>query len=153
MGNTNWETPAHFFDRCQEAFGPFFLDAAADRLNTKCADYIDAGSDALSNEWFSSPVWLNPPYVNLIKWVEKAIEESDKGLLVCMLLPNDTDTVWFHLLMERAEIYLTRGRVKFIDPESKGRNSPRQGHIVAVLRPPVEGVIRPAGIVGTIDAN
>jgi phage N-6-adenine-methyltransferase len=154
MGNGNWETPPEFFERCDEAWGPFGLDAAATIGNSKCPYMINEETNALEVEWpiGQGRVWLNPPYINLISWVEKSIEESDRGLLVCMLLPNDTDTRWFQILVDRAEIYTTVGRVKFIDPEGKGRVSPRQGQIVAVIRPPMFGVERPTGIVGRIDA-
>jgi phage N-6-adenine-methyltransferase len=152
MGNPDWETPDEFFNKCSEAFGPFGIDAAASQVTTKCARFFDEKMDALGQDWGNWPVWVNPPFVKLIGWVRKAIEESDKGLTVVMLLPNDTDPVWFHLLLARAEIYITKGRIKFIDPEGGGRSSPRQGHIVAVLRPPVIGLERPTGILGTIDA-
>jgi phage N-6-adenine-methyltransferase len=163
VGNPNWETPPEFFDRCIEAWGPFDLDAAANKSNAKCAEYISARDDALCP--FGWPrakrVWLNPPYKDLIKWVERAIDESDKGdLLVCMLLPNDTDTRWYQLLVKRAEMYTTIGRIKFIDPRfrkaqldaTKKRSPSRQGHIVALIRPPVDGVERPVGVIGRIEA-
>jgi|TARA_Y100000296_G_scaffold68517_1_gene81733 phage N-6-adenine-methyltransferase len=169
MGNPNWATPPEFFERCSRAFGPFDLDAAATADNKKCRMYLGPGSplseDALAGNWPGvGAVWLNPPYVKLrgrpgwqlawrFEWVGVAESESaNMARTVCMLLPNDTDTRWFHFLFEVAEIYVTRGRIKFIDPEGGGRCSPRQGHIVAVLRPPVQGLVRPTGIVGTIDA-
>ena len=152
MGSPNWETPSEFYLKCSKAFGPFDVDLAATEKNAKCMDWITEKKDALSSSWAGlGRAWLNPPYVNLIRWVEKAIEESDNGLLVCMLLPNDTDTKWFHLLLNRAEIYVTKGRIRFVDPEGGGRSSPRQGHIVALLRPPVPGLTRPTGVLGRIE--
>ena len=44
MGNTNWGTPNDFFDRCNEAFGPFGIDLAANEENKKCKDWIGPGS-------------------------------------------------------------------------------------------------------------
>jgi phage N-6-adenine-methyltransferase len=154
MGNLDWETPDEFFNKCSEAFGPFGIDAAASKNNTKCSYYMSEKTNALDASWpiDVGAAWLNPPYKNIMNWVLKAVDESREGLLVCMLLPNDTDTKWFHLLCNFAEIYVTKGRIKFIDPEENGRSSPRQGHIVAVLRPPVEGLIRPTGVIGRIDA-
>lgn len=163
MGNENWETPNYFFERCEAAWGPFGMDAAASDDNSKCDYWITEEENALDLEWekdhpfglsgYHKNVWLNPPYTNLIAWVNKAIEESNKGLRVVMLLPNDTDTRWFHILNKRAEIYLIKGRIKFIDPEGNGRNSPRQGHLIAVLYPPIHGLIRSTGVVGTIRAG
>jgi len=167
MSNTEWETPTDLVQRCAQLCGleVFSLDVAATSNNCKGMTFISAEKDGLNVRWdliYGGPqssgylpmtsVWCNPPYKNIINWVTKAIEES-QNVVVCMLLPNDTDTKWFHLLLNRAEIYVTKGRVKFRDPTGKGRVQPRQGHIVAVLRPPVEGVTRPTGIVGTIDAS
>ena len=163
MGNENWETPDYFFKRCEEAWGPFGLDAAATIENCKDDTYIGPDqegyeTDGLAADWclithHECAVWCNPPYKNLKMWVLKALKEADNGLRVVMLLPNDTDTLWFSLLQEHAEIYLTEGRIKFVDPEGNGRSSPRQGHLVAVLHPPVEGLTRHTGVVGTIKAG
>ena len=35
MGNGSWITPQPFFDRVNAAWGPFGLDAAADKRNAK----------------------------------------------------------------------------------------------------------------------
>ena len=165
MGNPNWETPDYFFKRCEAAWGPFGLDAAADEVNSKCELFMNEGIDALNYSGWEKMlrrqeggcecknIWLNPPFVNLLWWVEKAVREQNKGLRIVILLPNDTDTKWFHYLSQHAEIYLTIGRIKFIDPEGNGRSSPRQGHLVAVLHPPVKGITRPTGVVGTIKAG
>jgi phage N-6-adenine-methyltransferase len=153
MDRGDWQTPPEFYKRCHDAFGPFQFDAAAEFHNSKCDGYIEGNS--FQAAWHKMPgcegVWLNPPYSGLLSWAKKAVEESDQGLTICMLLPNDLDTKWFRLLASRAEIYITRGRIKFIDPDEPLRVSPRQGHIVAVLRPPVKGVTRPVGVVGWID--
>ncbi len=168
--NGDWSTPDYFFKRCDATWGPFGLDAAANIENKKCDTFINERADALKMPWglgviekhdhhlhyvsdYNLNVWLNPPYRCLIQWVEKAIEEQKKGLRIVMLLPNDTDTRWFHMLMKRAEIYVTKGRVQFIDPEGNRRKSPRQGHIIAVLHTPVNGLKRMNGICGTIEAG
>ena len=163
-GNVEWRTPEEIFAICSEAWGPIGLDAAASHDNFMGGQkFITAEEDGLRVDWGDRigglpkvtkwAAWVNPPFRNLIKWVEKSIREADAGLQVIMLLPNDTDTRWFRKLMSRSEMYITRGRIRFLDPEGRGRSHPRQGHIVSVLRPPVTGLIRPTGILGSIRAS
>lgn len=44
--------------------------------------------------------FVNPPYSNPLKWIEKAIEESKKGKTIVMLLRVDTSTKWYARLVE-----------------------------------------------------
>lgn len=58
--------------------------------------------------------YVNPPYSDKTRWIQKAIAEMKKGHLTVMLLPVDTSTSWFHdLVLPNAEIRWIRGRVHF----------------------------------------
>ena len=71
--------------------------------------------DGLKIEW-RNRTYVNPPYSNPLKWVEKTIEESKKGKLIVMLLRVDTSTKWFAKLIEaKAEILWFSKRLKFTD--------------------------------------
>ena len=72
--------------------------------------------DGLSTEWGLCN-FVNPPYnKEVIKWVEKGIEEYKKGKIVVFLLASRTDTIWFHKLLHIAkEIRFIKGRLKFDD--------------------------------------
>jgi site-specific DNA-methyltransferase (adenine-specific) len=63
------------------------------------------------------PVFLNPPYSDISKWVEWAITQhivSRKP--VVLLIPARTDTRYFHeLLEEKPTIEFIKGRLKFGD--------------------------------------
>ena len=68
--------------------------------------------DGLSIDW-RDRTFVNPPYSNPLKWVEKAIKEMNKGNLVVMLLRVDTSTKWFAKLVEaNAKIMFIHGRLK-----------------------------------------
>ncbi len=153
MGRENWETPDYFFRRCSDRWGLFGLDAAASKDNHKCGNFLTEEMDALSCEWVCphGSVWLNPPYRRgeIIRWTEKAISESDGGLRVVMLLLADTSTAWFHLLLNRAEICFTKGRIAFLDENKKSIKGNTHGSIVAVLHPPGNAS---CGVIGTIQA-
>lgn len=69
--------------------------------------------DGLIIEW-QNKTYVNPPYSNPLKWVEKAIEENKKGKMIALLLRVDTSTKWFAKLVEaKANILWFSGRLKF----------------------------------------
>lgn len=71
--------------------------------------------DGLRLDWGASN-FVNPPYSQLRKWIEKSITEHSKGKAVTLLIPARTDTKAFKLLYEYgAEITLITGRLRFND--------------------------------------
>ncbi len=69
--------------------------------------------DGLNTNW-KDFTYVNPPYSNPLKWVEKAIEESNKGKTIVMLLRVDTSTKWFAKLVEaKAHILWFNKRLRF----------------------------------------
>lgn len=75
--------------------------------------------DGLSIEWGLCN-FVNPPYGRKIsKWVDKALEEYQKGKIVVLLIASRTDTKWFHKLLRFAsEIRFIQGRLKFDDQKN-----------------------------------
>lgn len=60
--------------------------------------------------------FVNPPYSQLKKWVEKAIKEYWKFRKVVLLIPARTDTKAFKMLSEcNGSIRFVTGRLKFND--------------------------------------
>ena len=74
-------------------------------------------------------VFLNPPYSQIAKWVEKAYREGTKdNTVVVMLIPSRTDTKYFHnYILHRSEIRFIKGRLHF--NESKN-NAPFPSMVV-----------------------
>ena len=69
--------------------------------------------DGLKIEW-GKRTYCNPPYSNPMPWVEKAIEESQKGKKIVMLLNVDTSTKWYAKLNEaNAHFIWFAERLKF----------------------------------------
>lgn len=78
------------------------------------------GFDGLECSWGGHQVFCNPPYGRGItsKWVDKAIEEGRKTLVV-MLLPARPSTRWWARAVESCqEVRFVRGRIKFQGAES-----------------------------------
>ena len=131
-GKDDWETPEELFHSLDLEFC-FDLDAAADHYNAKCYFYFtENGSymkvedgpyrisrdNGLERDWHPyKTVWVNPPYSEWQKWVKKASEEAQKGVIVVMLLPARTDTKAFHEYIWNkpgVEVRFIKGRVRFV---------------------------------------
>lgn len=112
----NWSTPQDFFDKLNDEFH-FTLDVCADESNHKCEHYYTKEIDGLSRPWIGT-IWCNPPYGRKIgEWVRRAYISSQIGFAtVVMLLPDRTNTRWFHDYIynkPNTEIRFIKGRLKF----------------------------------------
>jgi len=59
-------------------------------------------------------LWLNPPYGrSVVKWMQKAYEESLQGCMVVCLVPSRTDTKWWHEYASNGYRIYIKGRLKF----------------------------------------
>lgn len=141
----DWETPQALFDALDAEFH-FNMDAAADAKNAKCPMFLEKADDALAQDWqeYAPPtigdklrVFLNPPYGRGVgKWIQKAVDEANKGATVVCLIHARTDTAWFQDLVipNASEIRFLRGRVKFGD----GKQSSPFPSCVVVFRSPFD---------------
>ncbi len=115
--SNEWESPKELFNRLNKEFN-FNLDAAATKENCLCLNYFTIGNDALKQDWSQyGNTFCNPPYGRSIgKFVEKAYNESKKGIIVVMLMPSRTDTKFYHnYIMKSKEIRFIKGRCRFIN--------------------------------------
>ena len=144
-----WATPkwlVAWLEKRYTAKGVFDLDAAAEAVNAKAANYYTEQTNGLASPWdaFGEDVFCNPPYDEIMPWVEWAVSECKrvKNLTVCMVLPNDISTAWFrHACINAAEIVnlisdgKKSGRVAFVDPVTgKEGRSNNKGTTVFVFK-------------------
>ena len=117
---TEWGTPRQLYERLNTVF-KFDLDPCTTEdnpLNTPCI--ITKKQDGLKTKWFGN-VFVNPPYNEIEKWLDKAMFELGKPQTfevknIVFLLPARTDTKWFHNYIYTnpfAKIYFLKGRIKF----------------------------------------
>lgn len=144
-GRDDWGTPLPVFQALDSEFC-FELDVCAGEENAKCRRYLSEDEDALSLHWKGYTCFMNPPYSQVGKWVQKAMEEANRGATVVALLPNNTDTRWFSRKAWRSadEIRLVEGRISFVESEAarlareaEGRKEGGNtgGNIIVVWRP------------------
>lgn len=127
---SKWETPwwlVQYLELRQKS--RFDLDAAASDENNKAPAWYTEHNNGLSKDWGEEHrfVFLNPPYDDIIPWVEKAIEQikKHKQITIQMVLPNDNSTFWYRLAAINATEIINlihdgkhSGRVGFIDPDT-----------------------------------
>ena len=114
----------------------FDLDAAAEQVTRQAERYygLDGGEgclgDALaaSAEW-GGEVWCNPPYGRSVgRWVEAAHHWALRGARVHLLVLARVDTAWFQDLVfggqARRRVRFLRGRLAFLDPETRRPGQP-----------------------------
>lgn len=104
-----WSTPLWLYDRFLNLF-LFDLDVAATEDNALCFDYYTRDRDGLREDWTGKVCWMNPPYSQVSKWIEKAAFEA---ACTVALVPSRTDTKWFQNHILGTAHYFVPGRLKF----------------------------------------
>lgn len=123
-------TPADFMESIYEAFGPIDLDPCANLLSPVRAArriLLSEGGDGLRDQWSGKLVFVNPPFSELLQWLRRAHEQWRLGNVetVLCLVPVRTDSAWFHeTLSEDADIYLLKGRVRFLNGKGESQPTP-----------------------------
>ena len=137
----DWQTPQPLFKWLDSIFG-FDLDAAASEENALCSNYIGEEEDALRIPYWGvdRAAFCNPPYGNLLPWVERFSKEScTHRVVIVALLPANTDTRWFARCWETAaEIWFLTPRVSFVSA-GKPVSGNTCGSMVVVWRPEPKG--------------
>jgi phage N-6-adenine-methyltransferase len=145
-GKDEWRTPLTVFQYFNNLYGPFDLDAAADESNHLCLRWFGPGgekenalaanwgpmlqfnpSDESRFEYRPARVWLNPPYSETKKFLEKAVEEllASRAHTIALVAAR-TDTKVFHetIIPHANRIIFLKGRLNFTDPSGiLGKNS------------------------------
>ena len=126
MNRDCYGTPPEVFAYMDAEFG-FVLDAAASRGNSKCAIYFSEDCSALTRDWWpvgenwaGKYAWCNCPYSDIMPWVKKAAEQSQKGIGTVMLVMMDQSVGWYKEAIKTCqEVRLViGGRLSFIDPST-----------------------------------
>ena len=123
-------TPPDFMANIYAAFGAVDLDPCAHLLSPVIAHrriLLSEGGDGLIDDWSGRLVFVNPPFSALLLWLRRAHDQWQAGKVetVVCLVPVRTDSAWFHdTLSIDADIYLLKGRVRFLDPRGGGQQTP-----------------------------
>lgn len=108
--NQSWETPDDLFERINTQFH-FTRDVCASPENAKCEQFWTEEDSCLDKEW-DGVNWMNPPYKDMKKFIQKAYEQRDNAVTVA-LIPARTNTKWWHDWCMKGEVLFICGRPKF----------------------------------------
>lgn len=101
MANDNCPTPPWLLGFFEDYFDP-------------CPLNDNPKTNGLNIDW-EDRTYVNPPYSKPEPWIDKAIDEAQKGKRIVMLLRADTSTKYFSKLHKSgARITFFYGRIKFI---------------------------------------
>lgn len=132
-----WATPKSFYRPLREAVNGFDLDPASGAEDEPIAtEQYTKEDDGLSQKWFGT-VFVNPPFSDKDKWIDKAINEVNKSRAetIVMLLPVDTSTKWFHKISEEATVFcfIGPGRMDFERDRQPGGKDKRPNFAVMTV--------------------
>jgi phage N-6-adenine-methyltransferase len=115
VSRQDWGTPPELFQKLNEEFH-FSIDAAADATNALLPRFFNLANNALDQSWQGERVFLNPPFLYTLRFVEKAVKEAEGDCLVVLILPvRSGNKVWqLHILPRASEIRYLPGRVTFV---------------------------------------
>jgi len=107
----NTKTPTELIDAIEYYFGMRFEnDMAASSDNAQALNYYTEEEDSLSREWPLGWCWLNPPFANLTKWINKCAIESKKCCKIISIWPLSGDLNQM-VTWKQANVYVVHGRV------------------------------------------
>jgi len=132
-----YQTPPLLYRGIDAEFN-FLIDVAAASYNHLAPLYIDESMDALGDAmWPAAPCWCNPPYSNIMPWVEKAAQAAAHGATVAMLVPADMSVKWFKEAWQSAsEMRFISGRISFIDAVTgKPVSGNNKGSVIIIWKP------------------
>lgn len=132
-GNTEWYTPIAYIESARKVLGNIDLDPAsceAANIIVHAKQFYSEDDDGLSKEWYGT-IWLNPPYSQVSKFIEKLLNSNFKQAIV--LVNNATETQWAKALANRASaIVFHTTRLRFVD--NNGINgTPMQGQMLVYI--------------------
>lgn len=127
-GTDEWLTPPWVL----EALGPFDLDPCAPIIRPwpTAAKHYTIEDDGLRQTW-EGRVWMNPPYANAGKWLNRL---ADHGSGVALIFARTETALWFTHVWPRASALLfIQGRLHFhyVNGERARANSGAPSVLVA----------------------
>lgn len=142
------QTPVWFINSLCDLLGIEFFDLDVCALEkTKKASYfyslVERNENSLELDW-DLWNWCNPPFSNILPFLEKAVKESSSGFKnTAAIMPNNPETAYVRYAKEWADTIIEMPfRMKFERPngekflDKKGREQgPQFSCLVAIFTP------------------
>ncbi len=117
------QTPVWFYQALEKQLRiKFLLDVCAIEATAKCKNYyslLERNEDALKLPW-TPHNFCNPPYNDIMPWVDKAIIEAGKGKTTAMLIPDKPEVGYIRKSRRFADTMIHMPfRLKFLRPNGE----------------------------------
>jgi DNA N-6-adenine-methyltransferase (Dam) len=142
QNTTQWYTPSWLVELCRTALGGVItLDPAScakAQETVKARLYFDGSEhqDGLEEIWgggsFATKVFLNPPFDNTTKWVNKMISEYEAGNFSegILLVNSAPGYKWFEALWRKYHVCMLEHRVRFMQEDGTIGGQAKKGQVV-----------------------
>ena len=144
----SWWTDPLIFSAMDKEFN-FYLDAASSDENRLCPIWLTKQDNSLDCDWSKmtlhqemeetdKTVWINPPYGRgmIKKFMNKCIEQKNKGITSVMLVPATLDAQWLPIDQISEIRIITGGRLSFYHPiTNKKIAGNTKGSMFVIFRP------------------
>lgn len=137
-----WYSPLEMI----RALGRFDLDPACGPLcpNRTARRRFGPIENGLCQNW-KGRVWCNPPFSNVVPWVDRMIAHNNG----CLLVFSRSDAVWFQRAAVAARgVFFLKGRTQFSRPEKQTRSHCPLGCVLFGFGEPNRRAIREAEFPG-----
>ncbi len=132
-----WYTPRDITDVAQSLLEHIDLDPASSPLPQqwiKANTYYTKDDDGMSLPWFGR-VWLNPPFGDTARWVERLEAEYFCGNVTeALLLVNSNHGYkWYENLWRRWPVCCLRERVRFVNKSGVQGGQAKRGQTIVYI--------------------
>ncbi len=115
----DYGTPEEFLLAATSKLGikTWARDLAASDENAVTFPYFTEEQNSLVQCWSDMTAWqwLNPPYSDIRRWVQKAYGASLEGAQIAVLIPASVGANWWRdWVHEKAHVLCLNGRIKFV---------------------------------------
>lgn len=112
-------TPRWFYASLDARFGPFVLDAFAQRHNALCARFYTVRDDGTRAPWLDV-TFANPPFAIIAQAVEHAVAEAERERARSIVLgPVGCSQRWYREFAIRGTIYVPDRRISYDLPDGR----------------------------------
>jgi phage N-6-adenine-methyltransferase len=112
------QTPVELHSAIAGRFDLIEIDLAANHRNAVVPRFISKKENALRRDWTNllrgKMGYLNPPFDPVGPWIDKAVEEAEKGARFVMLCQASIDADWFWQMFPLCAVYALSPRIKFV---------------------------------------
>jgi site-specific DNA-methyltransferase (adenine-specific) len=136
----NWRTPRPLFNRLNREYN-FTIDLASQLGNALLPRYWTRAHNSLRRSWVGERGFWNPPFGAIRVWLEYALEQADRGAYSVGIVPQNTETHWYHDLAILADKHTFLGRVAYVPPPGVKASQPSFASMLVICGP----TIKPSG--------